>query len=292
MITRYTAKTTECRENYIFGVVYAQHPVPGVRRNRWQPSSEVQVKLNERRAVNRFSWLVHHNFDSSAICLHPTYRDDCLPEDEARFKKDIRNYIARVGRLYKKRGIEFKWIYSACYSESGRPHLHMIFSGGVIREEVEALWYFGRTNADRLQFDECGVMDLSRYLVGQRHENAQRWSGSRNLVQPPEKTDKHNWSKKQLSALKDMGYAEVHEFFNDLHPGFWLSEPPSLRVNPVDGSLYLEYQMYNPDSGNLEPYARRDAKEKAKKGRKTMKGEDQIAIRFFGGDASVAEGEG
>jgi hypothetical protein len=291
MQTRYYGKTTVCGD-YIHGVVYAKHPVHGVRRNKWRESTDVQKRLNERKAVNKFSWLVHNNFDNTAICLHPTYRNDCLPEDEERFKKDIRNFIARVGRLYKKRGIEFKWMYSACYSESGRPHIHMIFSGGIAREEVEALWYFGRTNADRLQFDECGVMDLSRYMVVQRHENAQRWSGSRNLVQPPEKVDKHRWSKKQLCSLLEVGYAGVHEFFNDLHPGYWLSEPPSLRVNPVDGSLYLEYQMYNPDSGNLEPYARREAKEKAKKGRKKLREEDQIAIRFIDGSAAGTEEEG
>lgn len=291
MITRYTGKITRCGD-YIFGVVYAQHPVPGVRRNRFRPSSEVQMKLNERRAVNRFAWLVHHNFNSTAVCLHPTYRNDCLPEDEARFKKDIRNFIARVGRLYKKRGIEYKWIYSACYSETGRPHIHMIFSGGVTREEVEALWYFGRTNGDRLQFDECGVMDLSRYMVVQLHENAQRWSGSRNLVQPPEKTDRNTWSKKKLGSLRDLGYGDIHEYFNGMYPGYWLSEPPVLRVNPVDGSYYLTFQMYNPDSGNLEPYARREAKEKAKKGRRKMREEDQIAIRFIDGSAAGTEEEG
>ena len=291
MITRYTGKITRCGD-YIFGVVYAQHPVPGVRRNRFRPSSEVQMKLNERRAVNRFAWLVHHNFDSTAVCLHPTYRNDCLPEDEARFKKDIRNFIARVGRLYKKRGIEYKWIYSACYSETGRPHIHMIFSGGVTREEVEALWYFGRTNGDRLQFDECGVMDLSRYMVVQLHENAQRWSGSRNLVQPPEKTDRNTWSKKKLGSLRDLGYGDIHEYFNGMYPGYWLSEPPVLRENPVYGSYYLTFQMYNPDSGNLEPYARREAKEKAKKGRRKMREEDQIAIRFIDGSAAGTEEEG
>lgn len=290
MLTRYIGKTVDCGD-YKFAVVYAQHPKSGVRRQRWMPTSETQTKLNERRAVNRFAWLVHHNFDSTAVCLHPTYRNDCLPEDEARFKKDIRNYIARVGRLYKKRGIEFKWIYSACYSETGRPHIHMIFSGGVSREEVETLWYFGRTNGDRLQFDECGVMDLSRYMAVQLHGNAQRWSGSRNLVQPPEKTDKNTWSKKKLGSLREMGYSDIHELFNGMYPGYWLSEPPCLRVNPVDGSYYLTFQMYNPDSGNLEPYARREAKEKKQKGRRVMKEEDQIAIRFIGGDAAGTEGE-
>ena len=290
MITRYTGKLTECGD-YIFGVVYAQHPVPGVRRNKCRPTTEVQALLNERRAVNQFAWIVHHNFDKTAMGFHPSYRDDCLPEDETRFKKDIRNFIARVGRLYKKCGTEYKWVYSACYSESGRPHLHMIFSGGVPRKEIEKLWYFGRHNADQLQFNECGVMDLSRYMVAQRHGNAQRWSGSRNLVQPPERTDKNTWSKKKLGALKDMGYADVHEFFNGMHPGYWLSEPPVLRVNPVDGSYYMTYQMYNPDSGNLEPYARREAKEKAKKGRRKMREEDQIAIRFIDGSAAGTEEE-
>ena len=154
--------------------------------------------------------------------------------------------------------MEFKWVLIRAYSDTGRPHLHLIVSGGVDRSLVESAWGFGRTNADRLQFNECGVVDLARYLFGQRNAGQRRWSGSQNLVQPAEQTNVNTYSKRDMEWLEACG--NPHKFFADRYPGYWLSEFPELKKNPYNGSWRLVFTLYQPDSDNLEHYVRKGRK--------------------------------
>lgn len=256
---RYTGRLTMAGD-WMSGVVYVTFNDPTKEKKRrgkkWRESDETRKKLNERHAREKFSMLVHNNFDRTSIVIHPTFDDDNVPSSEAEFRKKIRNYIAKLRRLFKKHGVVFKWIYSACLgNENSRPHLHIIVSGGVSRDEIEDAWEYGRVNSDRLQFNECGVIDLTTYIEGNRHASARRWSGSRNLVKPVEKNDKVAWSRKKLKYLMETGQA--HKFFADTYPGYWLSEPPTIFKNPINGTYYMTFLMYKPDSENLEGYVRK-----------------------------------
>ncbi len=248
--------------NMIFGVEYGTFRKAGKRRGKFKETSDIQKKLNERKACDSLTWLIHANFNRHDMALSLTYDDGWYPETEERFEKDIRNYIARVKRLYKKAGAEFKYIIIKAFGEYGRCHLHIIMSGGVDRDTVEAAWEYGRTNADRLQFNECGVVDLSRYLGDQRKAGKRRWSGSKNLIKPAEKVNEHRYSKRELKEIMDSG--NPHRFFSERYDGYWLSEFPGVKKNAINGSYYMTFVMYKPDSENLEKYAR----DKARKGRK------------------------
>ena len=148
----------------IFGYVYPTYRKAGARRGRYKETSEVQAKLNEIRSRDRLAWLIHANFDKTSLVVHPTYREDCLPEDEKAFRRDVKNYICRLKKAYGKCGVIFKYVYVMEYSETGRAHMHMVVSGGVDRDVIEGLWGLGRCNSDRLQFNETGVVDLARYF--------------------------------------------------------------------------------------------------------------------------------
>jgi hypothetical protein len=248
----------------IFGVIYPTFRRGGARRGKFRESSETQKRLNERKSTQRLVWLIHANFGKNDYALHLTYKDGFLPESEEQFLKDIKNYIRRVGRIYAKNGLDFKYVYVWEYSETGRPHVHLVVSGGISRDLLEDAWGMGRCNADRLQFNECGIVDLAKYITkADRTKHARRYVCSRNLAKPAEKTNVHTWSRKQISEVDSVG--NPHKRFADLYPGYWLSEFPRVEQNGVNGGMYMEFVMYKPDGDNLAAYRKRKKSEKWEK---------------------------
>lgn len=237
-----------------FGVVYPAYRKPGTRRGKYRVTSEVQQKLNDRKSRDRLTWLAHANFGKGDYALHLTYSD--LPETEEQFEKDIKNYIQRLRRVYRKAGCELKYIYVLEYSETGRAHVHMLVSGGVGRDLLEDTWGKGRANCDRLQFNECGIVDLSRYLLKEnRGKGRRRWAGSKNLIRPVEKTNVHTWSRKQVKMVDEL--PNPHKMFADNYPGYWLAEFPSVYKNGFNGGYYVTFVLYRPDGENLTWYRKK-----------------------------------
>lgn len=241
----------------IFAVVYPTYRKGGKRRGRFRETSDIQKKLNERKALDSLTWTIHANFDKSSVVFSPTYADGCYPDDEAQFNRDARNFIARVSRLYRRAGKEFKYIIIRAYGEEhGRLHLHFIFSGGVDYSKIKEAWGMGRCNYKQLEFNECGVVDLSKYLFDQRHVGARRWSGSRNLIKPVERINVHTYSKAEITEIAESG--NPHKHFADNYPGYYLSEFPEIYKNPINAGYYMTFTMYKPDGKNLAHYARRE----------------------------------
>lgn len=245
----------------IFGVVYPVFRKSGARRGKYRETSEIQKKLNERKSAERLTWLIHANFGKGDLALHLTYDDGFLPASEEVFEKHVKNYIRRIGRLYKKAGVVLKYVYVTEYSDTGRAHVHMILTGGVSRDVLEEAWGMGRCNADRLQFNECGIVDLAKYIVkSERAKFRRRYVTSRNLCKPVEKTNVHQWSRKQLTEVDEVG--NPHKRFADLYPGYWLSEFPRIEKNGVNGGMYMQFVLYKPDGENLTWYRKRQERGK------------------------------
>lgn len=253
----------------IWGEVHPTWRAAGKRRGKFRETSEVQQRLNDRAAELRLITIAHANFTSADYALHLTYAEDELPEDTEDFERDIRNFVARLRRIYKRAGSELKYIVVRGWSGKGRPHIHMILSGGAERDVIEDAWGRGRSNCDRLEFDETGIVDLTRYISGQgksgkadadhvRKKGERRWSGSRNLVKPVEKTNVTRYSRAAMEEIADS--ANPHKIFADRYPGYWLSEFPEIRQNPVTHAWELSFVLYRPDSANLAAYARREGR--------------------------------
>ena len=265
MQIRYRERAYICGD-MIFLSVIPSWRASGKRRGKFRPTSEDQARLNEKYAMLRLQMTIHANFTRHDIRLDLTYNNRYLPEDEAQFQRDCRNFIAKVRRLYARAGIELKYIIIPAYSEKGRPHVHLILTGGVKYSELEALWGMGRVQWQALEFDELGVIDLGFYYGSQKkagktvHERAKgqrRWSGSRNLVKPIERRDVHTYTRSELETLADAGNDKKHIFFASAYPGYWLSEMPAIRWNEVNKAWYMDAVLYRPDSENLAEYARR-----------------------------------
>lgn len=208
------------------------------KRGRFQPTGECQARLNEKNSRRRLTRLVHANFCHRDLALHLTYKDECMPDSEEAAKKDLRNFFRRVRRLYKAAGVEFKYIsVTEKGSRSGRVHHHLIVTGGVSRDDLEALWTAGRANTKRLQFDDNGLVGLSVYMTKQKLY-FRRYNCSRNL-KDPDKTKKvsdQRVSRKRAGLICNF---EDRESLEKLYPGYRL-----LGVEYIISDLTGEYYAY------------------------------------------------
>ncbi len=264
----------------LFVSVVPEFRKSGKRHGKYRPTSEDQKRRNEKYAAMRFQFVVHANFSKRDFRLDLTYDERYLPADEDQFRRDLRNFAARLRKLYADAGIELKYVLVPAWSEKGRPHAHMIVTGGMGYREIKKCWGMGIVSCGLLEFNERGVMDLAFYYAAQRrggrtapaHERAvggRRWSGSRNLIRPAEHTNVTRYSKKALEEIADSGNPQG--LFAERYPGYWLAEFPSVRWNDVNKSWYLDAVLYRADSDNLAEYARRD--ESRIRGRRRKAGE-------------------
>ena len=231
----YCGKSREYLESYIYPV----YPVPGSRKKKTKPTSEVQELLNQHYAENKLTRLLNHNFTSNDIEVHLTYFDN--PDCDEQAKKDIQNFLRRVRRLRRKNGIEeLKYISVTERSGKGRYHHHVTMNAGIDRDILENLWGKGYANSKRLQFDNSGLVGLAKYIV-KSPVFAKRWNASRNIKEPEPKINNTRITKRKAEQLaKDTDYSLA---FEQLYPGYHLAEAYAVN-NDVNGGIYLCVRMF------------------------------------------------
>ena len=217
-----------------------------LRRAKSQITREAQQRANDERSRLHFIQIVEKNFTEADVALGLDYAGRA-PEPE-RVDKDIRNFLARVKRARKRAGLpEMKYAYAIGGDEmpapgySGkRPHVHMIMTGGIERDELEKLWGHGRANCDRLQPRDEGLGGIAVYFTRQKQDRAPRkgvrkWRGSRNLEQPvPRSID----ARIQNSRVKRIAYDfrnEAKEVMEKLYPGYRLQDCQVRYSDMIDG---------------------------------------------------------
>ena len=139
-------------------------PASKGRGKKKKPTSEIQNKLNERNAEMKLTRILNENFDARDVEIHLTFDDGNLPATDDEACRIEQNFIRRVKRLRKKHGLpEMKYVNIVEGSATGpRLHFHITMTGGLDRDELEALWPYGYANSRRLQFNENGVEGLAR----------------------------------------------------------------------------------------------------------------------------------
>ena len=226
--------------------VFGRHQRGDLRRAKSRITREAQQRANDERSRIHLIQLVEGNFSERDVSLTLTY-DGESPEAE-RVEKDVRNFIARVKLARAKAGLEeMKYIYTiggdempaAGYSGK-RPHVHMILSGGIDRDELEKIWGKGRANCDRLQPRDEGLGGIATYFTKQRQDRparigAKKWRGSRNLKQPVKRSRDARMPNGRVKRIARDFRNEAKEVMEKLYPGYQMQDCQVRYSDVIDG---------------------------------------------------------
>lgn len=201
---------------------------------------EKRRRANARQAQRRLVWIVNANFGEGDILLTCTYPDERQPKSADEAHRDARNMIARLRRLYKQLGVELKYVYvtetTTSAARGTRYHHHMIITGGVSRETVEALWYDrhgGFCNSRRAQKRPEGLTGWVKYItkqvggVDKGVATKRTWCRSRNMVIPQPTTADKKISRRRverIAAEMDQDRPETRAILERIYPGYELVE--------------------------------------------------------------------
>lgn len=251
---------------WLDGSIYYEQKQSRRRNAKHRPSSEAQQRLNEDNARRAATRILQDNFRPGIdFVVHPTYRAESLPEDSERVKKDMRNFLLRIKRLYKRLGInvEFKYWGGAVGGDKIRRHHHLVITGSKypnLADEIRALWPYGYCNIDRVDDDgENDLTSLASYICKNYQESkdageniyGKHWCGSKNLTRPEPSERRGKLPVSLLPKLASASNAEREAILEDIFPGYSaievdvaeLKDAPEDRKHRICGNYYIYLRM-------------------------------------------------
>jgi len=200
--------------------VFGRRQEQKARAAREQLSPERMQRANHQAAMRRIIRLANANFTEKDLHVTLTYGGSVPNWDQC--QRDVRNFIRRMQYLRKKRGLEkAKYIYAIEDNESGqkkRIHVHMLLTGGISREEIEACWKKGWANADRLQPNEEGLAAIAKYIT-KAQRNRKKWVCSQGLVQPKVRVSNTKLTRRKVEKLAGELDTVWKEVLRKAYPG-------------------------------------------------------------------------
>ena len=176
----------EVRKYYDWNHGRAHRKQPRTKCN--ERSSERQAEYNKRQAIDRLRWKLNAGCEAGDYHITLTYSGDAPAPEEA--SKHLRNYLARLRRLYTNGGHTFQWL-AVTEFQNKRIHHHLILKQGPELMEIIKRWKYGRPKV--VMLDNTGqYADLAEYLVKETDKTfrdpeckqKKRWSCSRNWPEP------------------------------------------------------------------------------------------------------------
>lgn len=234
--------------------VYPGFKKANSRRKKYKPSSEVQKKLNDRYAQEKFCMLIDENFTSSDMEIQCSFSDEFLPSTYEDCLACIQKYLRRVRSYYKKEfDIKLKYVgVIEKGARKGRFHAHITVNvpeparRGEIRERIEKLWTFGNALTFPLVFNEEGMRGLSKYLVRNPEKPEvegmyKSWIQSRGLRKPARKDRTGYISKQTVQDIRE-GCVTEREI-ERLYPGYTITSMEAMKNNINQGE-YLVIKLF------------------------------------------------
>ncbi len=220
-------------------------------RKQTEKHREQVQAVNRRNSQKRLRRLINENFGAGDLLLTLTYDPDRQPESAEGAQRELRNYLARLRRARKRKGLdELKYVYTTETTHGAlgtRYHHHLIVGKGLPREAVEALWKNGLVNSRSARPDSFGLSGWAHYMS--KHKETQDkacrrgWACSRNLRQPRVTYADHKLSRRRMRKLAEDMRAHSTEIFARLYPDYTLAELPELRYSPYVDGVYLSARL-------------------------------------------------
>lgn len=277
----YREKIYRCGEYLEVEIFPVFKKANGRRRAKYKPTSEMQARLNQRRAERELIRILNDNFTEDDISVTLTFDAKSLPDTFEEAEKAAKNFLRRVQRLRKKKGLDE--IKRVLIPGAGRFHFHIPMNGGLDAKELAALWPYGYCNVIFFRFNENGIEGHARYIANQfeadqyggedllsmfdvdeetgevtekepsnnkRAKGKRRYSCSKNIVRPvaEERDGEITASKVEELATYD---SKSRAAFEKLYPGYCFSDCQPY-YNSENGGYYLQIKMYRDDASFLQ----------------------------------------
>lgn len=239
--------------NTIEGSICPVHLYNSIRKSKCRPTSDVQKRLNQKNAENKLRRIVQLNFTGKDVFRTFTYRQDSVPHNKEEAKKEVDNFIRRLRRLYKKRGLELKYIYVTELGENGRWHHHFIMSGGVRWSDIDAVWGKGTVCSKRFSKKPGEQATLVNYML-KEWNYYRRWNSSRNIEQPqPIQHDGRISTGEAIDVAEKIELHKAQDWFERHYPGYEYISADCMH-NDFDGGIYIYFQMQRKSKSNHTIY--------------------------------------
>ena len=157
------------------------------RAVRSATTSEAMKNYNEKMAIRELTRIINANFNTNDIHLTLTYQRDLRPSTEEELKRDLKCYLRKLRRIYKKAGKELKYITVSAIGSKGAPHHHLIINE-IDTRLLNGLWKKGGMHPVFL-YSKVDFTGLAAYFIEQSNPKGgevigRRWNCSRNLIHP------------------------------------------------------------------------------------------------------------
>lgn len=245
-LTRYNCKYKE-----VDWFEYSEEEKEAVKKPRQSRirASPPKVKdLNDEYSRKMYRWLFHNNFSSGDYVVTLTF---AKVTDKAHAQKEFSNYVKRLRRLYKRLGLELKYLYVYEGRSNGtRPHFHVLLNrgAGLNRDDIENLWKLGTVNSKKLRSNNAeGICkELCDYLakeMKQASKYERSWNCSTNLLRPDIVTDDNAISRKRMRKLQEAKRNdEVKKYVERLYIG-WTLINYYIGTNEITGRPFARLQL-------------------------------------------------
>ena len=235
------------------------------RKAKAKPSTNAQKILNQKNAARRLTWLIQDNFGTNDYFLTLTYPLSFEGNEKMLNGKLFENWFRRIRRIYKKQGVELKYISSTELGEDNkRLHHHLIISGGiednatVLKNEWNRNFNpckKGYAHIEHMKFTRMGAAALAHYQTKNPRLFYRSYTCSKNLRHRPPTNRDGRISGKKLKELRADNFNRAE--FEKLYPGYeFVDADPHLELYDIDinGEAtpidfpYLTVRMFKKDS--------------------------------------------
>lgn len=192
-LMRYTIKSgraVEVRDCLVETSLDPTSKKPRPRGKRRGKQLAAQIERNFREAVKRLARILNCNFKGGDLLLTLRYSDERLPESKTEAKRQVRNFLRRLSRRYRKAtGRKLRWVLVTAdrSSKTGarvRLHHHIVMDP-VDWELIAEMWPDDQFSFRRL--DNSGdYTAIAQYMIKNTgYERGKRsWSTCQGLEEP------------------------------------------------------------------------------------------------------------
>ena len=224
------------------------------RGKKEKATPEQMAAQNQWQRVKNVRRILKWNFKEDDLwCTLKHPRGTRLPLGV--IKKEMRDFLGRMRKAYKKLGAVFKFVYRMEIGKRGGIHIHILVNrvneNHATDKLVKACWLYGSVYFTDIE-EEGGMEGLAVYLVKQPDEEVEKqlsmfpeedrkqlikYSCSRNLVRmEPEVKEYGHWTMRKI--LDVAGEIKPTE-------GYYVDKSSIKQgINPYTGYSYLYYTEY------------------------------------------------